>query len=62
MSMYLLQEYKDLKLGEIVKIFNLKNTGSAGNSIFRIKRELDKGNYKSEIEEIKEYLKVVKMA
>jgi chromosomal replication initiation ATPase DnaA len=55
-SMYLIQEYKDLKLINIAKLFELNNVGSASKSISTIKNKIERGFIKEELVMIKKGL------
>jgi REP element-mobilizing transposase RayT len=60
-TMYLIQEYKDYKLIDIAKIFDLNNTGSVAKSIFKAKL-LIKKEYSKEFETISKSLWLMEKA
>ena len=60
--MYLIQEYKDYKLIDIAKLFELNNVGSVAKSIFKIKQEIVSGVVVKELELIKKNLWLMEKA
>ena len=55
-AMHLIQEYKDLKLTEIAKLFDLNSVGSVSKSISVLKKKIEKGTICHELELIKKSL------
>lgn len=55
-SMYLMQNVKNMSLKQIAKIFGLNNHGSASYSISIIKEKIDKGFFDDKIDEVKNIL------
>ena len=54
--MYLMQETKGINLKKIAEIFGLNHYGSVSFSISQIRKEINKNNLLSEINEVKNVL------
>ena len=59
LAMYLCQTYAGNTLRQIQKDFNLNNTGAVSRILFSVRRELENGAYKKEIDQIKCNLYVI---